>query len=221
MCTVDSWHDIAYTSVNIRSAPAVHCVRLLFIVITVNECCTTSHVHAHSGTANCTVGHDCEALLLLGQNACNANCVKETTFSVSSATQNTDWIHCFCNFISTQVIPKKISDHYALLERGYLQYYLYIHAWPISVTECEITYRAWRSQQWRQRIDESCNYEQRKVYCLVDKRTWTLFYTVNVLLCYVNIMVCICVIWFTNLIVSSWSISRFNYCSRIQSDQKQ
>lgn len=42
-------------------------------------------------TANCTVGrHDSEALLLLGQNAVNANSVEKTTFSLSRATQNTD-----------------------------------------------------------------------------------------------------------------------------------
>ena len=63
---------------------------LLFIVITVNECCTSSPVHAHNGTANCTVGHDCEALLLLGQNVFNDSSVEKTTVSISPATQNTD-----------------------------------------------------------------------------------------------------------------------------------
>jgi hypothetical protein len=40
ICTAERCHDIAYTYVNIRSAPTVQCVRLLFVVITVNECCT-------------------------------------------------------------------------------------------------------------------------------------------------------------------------------------
>ena len=39
-----------YTFLNIWTAPTVHCVRLLFIVITVNECCTSSPVHAHNQT---------------------------------------------------------------------------------------------------------------------------------------------------------------------------
>jgi len=38
--------------------------------------CTQSHSYCN-GTANCTVGHDCEALLFLGQNA--VNFVKKTT----------------------------------------------------------------------------------------------------------------------------------------------
>ena len=46
ICTVVCWHDIAYIFVNIWSAPAVQCVRLLLIVISVNECCTSSPVHA-------------------------------------------------------------------------------------------------------------------------------------------------------------------------------
>ena len=91
--TVVHCHDTAYTSVNIWSAPTVHCVRLLFIVIIVNERCTSSTVPAHShcnGTANCAVGHHCDASLLLGQNAFNANSVEKATFSISRATQNTD-----------------------------------------------------------------------------------------------------------------------------------
>jgi hypothetical protein len=43
-----------------------------------------------NGTANCTVGRDCEALLLLGQNEFSANSVKETTISILCATQTTD-----------------------------------------------------------------------------------------------------------------------------------
>ena len=81
---------------------------------TYTQCCTSSPVHTHNdvpavlyihtmlyqqsytytqcnGTANCTVGHHCEALLLLGQNAVNDNCVeKKTTFPISCATRNTD-----------------------------------------------------------------------------------------------------------------------------------
>jgi hypothetical protein len=62
------------------------------------------------------VGQDCEALLLLRQNAFYDNSVKKTTFSVSPATRKTDEIHCLWHFSSTQV-----SDHKALLCTGYLQ----------------------------------------------------------------------------------------------------
>jgi len=37
-----------------------------------------------------SAGHDCEALLLLGQNAFNANYAKKTDFSLSRAAWNTD-----------------------------------------------------------------------------------------------------------------------------------
>jgi hypothetical protein len=89
ICNVVCCHDIAYKYVNIRSAPTVYCVRLLFDVITENECCTSSPVSAHSycnGTAVCTVGHDWEGLLLLGQNAFNAYSVKKSALSVLFAT---------------------------------------------------------------------------------------------------------------------------------------
>jgi hypothetical protein len=100
-------HDTACTFANIWSAPSVHCVRLLFIVITVNECCTSSPVHAHNGTANCTVGHDCEALLLLGQNVFNANSVEKTSFPFPM-THGIQIKYMVCaNFSSTQVIHKK------------------------------------------------------------------------------------------------------------------
>ena len=49
---------------------------------------------------------------------------------------------------------------------------------------------------------------------------WTIIYTANGLLGYVNITVCIYVIWVTNLRVLSWSILTFNDCSRLYSDGK-
>jgi len=59
---------------------------------------------------------------------------------------------------------------------------------------------------------ESCKYEQREIYCLVEKSTWTVLYAASGLLCYVNNMVCIYVVCVTNLHVPSWSISAFNDC---------
>jgi len=49
----------------------------------------------------------------------------------------------------------------------------------------------------------------------VEESTLTVLYTVNGLLCYVNIMVCIYVICITYLHVSSFSLSAFNDCCRL------
>jgi hypothetical protein len=235
ICTVVHWHDTAYTYVNIWSAPTVHCVRLLFIVITVNECCTSSPVHAQShsycnGTANCTVGHHCEALLFLGQNAFNANSVEEKLlfpFHVPQGAQ-TKYIYIFfffslSKFGSTQVIHKRkhqIIKHFFaedICSPSCSTVCTYIHTY---IHTCCHTV-SWICQHWKRRVDGSCKYEQRKVYCLVEKSTWTVLYTANGLLCYVNIIVCIYVICVTNLRVSSFSLPSFNDCSRLQSDQNQ
>jgi hypothetical protein len=134
------WHDIAYTFVNSWTAPtapcnaAVYCNHSQWMLYQQSCTCTQSKSYCN-GTANCTVGHDCVALLLLllWQNAFNVNSVHKTTFSVSRATRNTDWIYCMCNFRSI-----KVSDYKALLCRGYLQpilqYRMYIHACSNSVT---------------------------------------------------------------------------------------
>jgi hypothetical protein len=51
----------------------------------------SSPVPAHcNGTANCIVGRDWEALLLLGQNAVNGSSVKKTSLSVLCTTQTAD-----------------------------------------------------------------------------------------------------------------------------------
>ena len=129
ICTVDSWHDITYTSVNIRSAPTVHCIRLLFIVITVNECCTSSPVHAHNGTANCTVGHDWEALLLLGKNAFNANSIKEITFPFRVP-------HCIHTkyIVCATSVPHKCQIISTSLHMIFAAYFavLYIHTYMLQ-----------------------------------------------------------------------------------------
>jgi hypothetical protein len=45
----------------------------------------------------------------------------------------------------------------------------YIHVPTVSL--CEKPYLAWSSQQWRNRIGGSCEYEQRNVNCLAEKCT--------------------------------------------------
>ena len=94
---------------------AVYCNHSQWMLYQQSCTCTQSHSSCN-GTANCTVGPWPWSIIILGQNAFNDNSVKKTTFSVSHAIWNRDWIICLCNCSSTQV-----SDIYALVCTGYLQ----------------------------------------------------------------------------------------------------
>jgi len=104
-CWVLSWYCVYFckhlvsTNSTLRK-PAVYCNHSQLMLY--QQSCT-----AHNGTANCTVGHAWEALLLLGQNAFNANAVEKTSlpFPMTHGVQ-TKYIVC-ANFSSTQVIHKK------------------------------------------------------------------------------------------------------------------
>ena len=73
---------------------------LLFVVITVNECCTSSPVHAHNQTVTVMVLQLTVLwamavivgliIFIVGINVFNDNSVQKTTFSLSCATWNTD-----------------------------------------------------------------------------------------------------------------------------------
>ena len=88
--------------------------------------------------------------------------------------------------------------------------YVHMYMFPLVQQWTKYLTVAWRSQQWGHVVDGYCKYEQRNVYCLLDKSTWTVLYTASGLLCYVNITVCMYVIWVTNIRVSSFSLSVFN-----------
>jgi len=53
----------------------------------------------------------------------------------------------------------------------------------------------------------------------VEKSTLTLRYTTNGLICYIDITGFIYVIWFTNLRVSSFSLSTYNAYAILQTHQ--
>jgi hypothetical protein len=85
----------------------------------------------------------------------------------------------------------------------------YIHVPTVSL--CEIPYH---------RIGGSCEYEQRKVNCLVGKCT-ELYFIEQLYNFLCQHYVCIYVIWVTNICVQSVTVPTFKDCCTLQADQKQ
>jgi hypothetical protein len=75
-------------------------------------------------------------------------------------------------------------------------------------------------EQWRNRVDGLCKYEQRKGQYLVEKLP-ELYITQQLYYCAVLMLRVVYVIWFRNLRVSSFLLSLFNDFSILQSDQNQ
>ena len=105
--------------------------------------CTQSHSYCN-GTANCTVGHHCEALLVLGQNAFNF--VKKTIvpFHVPHRTQ-TKYIVCATSVprkhqIIKHFFAEDICSPVCSTICTYIYIHTYIHTCSNSVTGGEIPY---------------------------------------------------------------------------------
>jgi len=107
------------------------------------QSCTCTQTHSYCNvTANRIVGHDCEVLLFLGQNAFNF--VKKTTvlFRVRHGIQ-TKYIVCAtsvpCNYlIIKHIFAEHIWSPFCSTVYTYIQ--IYIHTYTNSVKVDEISY---------------------------------------------------------------------------------
>ena len=143
-CCVSTWYCICvYTCKYVVSTnstlckAAVYCNHSQWMLYQQSCTCTQSHSYCN-GTANCTVGHHCEALLFLGQNAFNF--VKKTTvpFHVPHGMQ-TKYI------IFATWVPHKHQNIKHFFAEDICSPFCstvctYIHTCSNSVTVCEIPY---------------------------------------------------------------------------------
>ena len=92
ICTVECCHDIVYTFVNIWSAPTVHCVRLLFIVITVT-------VMLYQQSCTCTVNCNAVPAVLYMHSYCNAVPAVLYMHSYYNVVPAVLYMHNYCNAV--------------------------------------------------------------------------------------------------------------------------